>query len=455
MLSWIKRTLAAGLLAGLAGLTACGGGSSDEDPTVAQTLTSYPEFSILAEAVAAAELTPALGNTGARLTLFAPTNDAFAALLSELGLTQAQLLANKPLLTRVLTYHVLGQAVTSPQVPTGQAITTLQGGSLTAARGGAGLVLTDERGRTSRVTRADLHARNGVVHVIDRVVLPRGTVVEMARANPDFSLLVQALDAAGLSGTLGGTGPFTVFAPTNAAFTALLQELGLTSQALLANQALLTQVLTYHVLSPQLVRKADIRPGRAVTPLQGGFFKIDVAGDVATIVDGRNRSSRIVATDLAATNGVIHVVDRVLLPPDRTIVQTAQALPDFSLLVEAVVAADLAGILSQPGPFTVFAPTNAAFAALLQELGTTQEALFADKALLRKVLTYHVIAGVVLKADVPLATPITTLQSDTFTVDATLSVTDQRARSAKLVATDVLTSNGVIHVLDRVILPRP
>jgi uncharacterized surface protein with fasciclin (FAS1) repeats len=355
----------------------------------------------------------------------------------------------------VLTYHVLGTAVTSPAVPAGPPIATLQGGSLTAARSGGGLALTDERGRTARVTRADLHARNGVVHVIDRVVLPRGTVVEMARANPDFSLLVQALDAAGLSGTLGGTGPFTVFAPTNAAFTSLLQELGLTSQALLANQTLLTQVLTYHVLSPQLVRKADIRPGRAVTPLQGAFFKIDVAGDAATIVDGRNRSSRIVATDVAATNGVIHVVDRVLLPPDRTVVQTAQALPDFSLLVEAVVAADLAGILSQPGPFTVLAPTNAAFAALLQELGTTKEALFADKTLLRKVLTYHVIAGVVLKADVPLATPITTLQSDTFTVDGTLSVTDQRGRRAKLVATDVLTSNGVIHVLDRVILPRP
>jgi uncharacterized surface protein with fasciclin (FAS1) repeats len=162
-----------------------------------------------------------------------------------------------------------------------------------------------------------------------------------------------------------------------------------------------------------------------------------------------------VATDVAATNGVIHVVDRVLLPPNRTVVQTAQALPQFSLLVEAVVAADLAGILSQPGPFTVFAPTNDAFVALLQELGVTKEALFADKALLRQVLTYHVIAGAVLKAEVPLATPIATLQSGSFTVDATLTVTDQRGRQAKLSTTDVLASNGVIHVLDRVILPRP
>ena len=450
MLSWIKRTLAVGLLAGLA---ACGGG--EEDATVAQTLTSYPEFSILAEAVAAADLTPALADTHAQLTLFAPTNDAFAALLAELGLTKAQLLADKPLLTRVLTYHVLGKTVTSANVPVGQPVATLQGGNLVASRGAAGLVLTDERNRTARITATDLHARNGVVHVIDRVVLPRGTVVEMARANPDFSLLVQALDAAGLAGTLGGTGPFTVFAPTNAAFGALLQELGITREALFADRALLTQVLTYHVLSPQLVRKADIRPGRAVTPLQGAFFKIDVTGEAAVITDGRNRSSNIVATDVAATNGVIHVVDRVLLPPNRTVVQTAQALPQFSLLVEAVVAANLADILSQPGPFTVFAPTNAAFEALLQELGVTKDALFADKALLRQVLTYHVIAGAVLKAEVPLATPIATLQSGSFTVDATLTVTDQRGRQAKLSTTDVLASNGVIHVLDRVILPRP
>ncbi|MEN9417895.1 MAG: hypothetical protein RI988_1515 [Pseudomonadota bacterium] len=450
MLSWITRTLAVGLLAGLA---ACGGG--EEDPTVAQTLTSYPEFSILAEAVAAADLTPALADANAQLTVFAPTNDAFAALLGELGVTKAQLLADKPLLTRVLTYHVLGKTVPSANVPLGQPVATLQGGNLVASRGASGLVLTDERTRTARITATDLHARNGVVHVIDRVVLPRGTVVEMARANPDFSLLVQALDAAGLAATLGGTGPFTVFAPTNAAFSSLLQELGITREALFADRALLTQVLTYHVLSPQLVRKADIRPGRAVTPLQGAFFKIDVTGDAAVITDGRNRTSRIVATDVAATNGVIHVVDRVLLPPDRTVVQTAQALPQFSLLVEAVVAADLAGILSQPGPFTVFAPTNEAFAALLQELGVTKEALFADKTLLRQVLTYHVIAGAVLKAEVPLATPIATLQSGSFTVDATLTVTDQRGRQAKLSTTDVLASNGVIHVLDRVMLPRP
>ena len=450
MFNWLKRLALAGVVALVA---ACGGGH--EDPTIAQTVGADSRFSILSAAVAAADLGPALADPNARLTVFAPTNEAFAALLAELGVTQAQLLADKALLTRVLSYHVLGTTVTSPHVPLGKPIATLQGGSLQASLQAARLVLTDERGRVARVTTTDLHALNGVVHVIDRVVLPRGNVVEMAKANPDFSLLVEAVAKAGLANTLSGAGPFTVFAPTNAAFTALLQELGTTKEALFADTALLGKVLTYHVLSPQLVRKADIRPGKAVTPLQGGFFKIDTDGAVPLITDGRNRTSRIVATDVAATNGVIHVVDRVLLPANRTVVQTAQALPQFSLLVEAVVAADLATILSQPGPFTVFAPTNDAFVALLQELGTTKEALFANTALLRQVLTYHVLGGTVLKADVPVGAPITTLQAGTFTVDATLTLTDQRGRRSRLTATDVLTSNGVIHVIDRVILPSP
>jgi len=139
----------------------------------------------------------------------------------------------------------------------------------------------------------------------------------------------------------------------------------------------------------------------------------------------------------------------------RNIVQTAQADARFSILVEAVVAADLASTLSAPGPFTVFAPTNTAFAALLQELGVTKEQLLADKALLTQVLTYHVVSGRVLRAQVPVATPITTVQGQSFTIDANLAITDQRGRTARITETDLLASNGVIHVIDRVILPRP
>ncbi len=279
---------------------------------------------------------------------------------------------------------------------------------------------------------------------------PHRNIVEVAQNTPDLSILVEAVVAAGLAPTLS-TGTLTVFAPTNAAFAALLTELGVTKQALLANKPLLTAVLAYHVLS-STVPLASVPVGKAITPVGGGFFKIESTRGLK-ITDGRNRVSNITANDIQASNGVVHLVDRVLLPANKDIVATAQALPDFSILVEAVVAAGLVETLQGTGPFTVFAPTNAVFAALLAELGVSKAALLADKALLTKVLTYHVLPSRVLKAEVPVGKPITTVQGQTFTINASLQITDQNARVVNLVGTDVFTSNGVIHVVDRVLLP--
>jgi len=283
----------------------------------------------------------------------------------------------------------------------------------------------------------------------------QANIVQLAQGNPNLSVLVEAVVAADLVSTLSGPGPFTVFAPTDAAFTALLAELGVTKAQLLADRALLTQVLTYHVL-PARVPASAVPAGQAITTVEGSIFKIDAtAGGALVITDGRNRQSNITQTDVSASNGVVHVIDRVLLPANQDIVQTAQASADFSVLVEAVVAANLVPTLQGTGPFTVFAPTDAAFAALLAELGVTKDALLANTALLTEVLTYHVVPGRVLAAGVPVGTPITTVQGDSFSVNASLAITDQRGRTANIVATDVLTSNGVIHVVDRVILPAP
>jgi uncharacterized surface protein with fasciclin (FAS1) repeats len=281
---------------------------------------------------------------------------------------------------------------------------------------------------------------------------PQPNLVQTLQADAQYSILVEAVVAADLAETLNGSGPFTVFAPTNAAFASLLTELGVTKAQLLANTELLTAVLTYHVL-PSSVPKASVPLGKAIGTVQGGIFKIDSVGADLIVTDGRNRTSKIVATDLGASNGVIHTIDKVILPADKNIVQTAQGIPDFSILVEAVVAAELVEALSAAGPLTVFAPTNAAFAALLEELGVSKEALLANKPLLTAVLTYHVLDGRVLKADVPVGPAIETLQGETFSVDATLTITDQRGRTAGIDTTDVLTSNGVIHVIDTVILP--
>ena len=279
-------------------------------------------------------------------------------------------------------------------------------------------------------------------------------IVELAQATPDLSFLVEAVVSAELVDTLKGAGPFTVFAPTNAAFAALLTELGLSKAQLLADKALLKTVLTYHVL-PAKVERAQVPRGKAVSTVQGSILKVEASGTDLTITDGRNRSARILATDIQAKNGVIHTINRVILPANKNIVETAQALPQFSVLVEAVLAANLQGTLSGAGPFTVFAPTNDAFTALLAELNISKAALLADTALLTKVLTYHVLAGRVLKADVPVNTPITTVQGGTISVSSTFVLADQRGRNSNITATDVLTSNGVIHVIDKVILPAP
>ena len=307
------------------------------------------------------------------------------------------------------------------------------------------------------------------------VVAPK-SILATAQATADLSYLVAAVQFASdnndLVNLLGASGTLTVFAPTNAAFDKLAQTLTGNANAkgpdilVPANKALVKTVLQYHVLT-SVVKAADIPFGKAITPAAGGFFKIDVVAGKPVITDGRNRKTNIIATDITASNGVVHLLDAVLLPADKTIVQTAIASkPEFTSLVAALQFAsngdDLVTTLSGAGPFTVFAPTNAAFDALAKELtgnaaATATDILVpANKALVRSVLTYHVVAARVLKADITVNSPITTVQGKTFVIQATatgVAITDGRNRVSNITATDVLNSNGVIHVIDKVILP--
>ena len=204
--------------------------------------------------------------------------------------------------------------------------------------------------------------------------------------------------------------------------------------------------LKYHVLGAS-VPKASVPLGKAITPLAGGIVKIDAAGAGMVVTDGRNRKANITSTDVMASNGLIHVIDKVLLPPDKNIVQTAQALPQFSILVEAVMAANLQGALSAAGPLTVFAPTNDAFAALLTELGMTKAQLLANTPLLTKVLT---VAGKVMAKDVK-AGKVKTVQGSELTLSTTGGV---MVDGAKVIAADIVADNGVIHVIDSLVLPK-
>lgn len=268
-------------------------------------------------------------------------------------------------------------------------------------------------------------------------------IVDTAVAAGSFKTLVAAVKAAGLVDTLKGDGPFTVFAPTDAAFAKLPKG---TVESLLKpeNKAKLQAILTYHVVAGK-VNAADVVKLSSAATVQGQQVAIAVNNGKVSI-DNAN----VVKTDIETSNGVIHVIDSVLLPSDRDIVDTAAANGSFTTLVAAVKAAGLVDTLKSDGPFTVFAPTDAAFAKLPE--GTVASLLKPEnKDKLVAILTYHVVAGKVMASDVVQISSAKTVNGKS----ASVSVNNGGVMidAAKVVATDIETSNGVIHVIDSVILP--
>jgi uncharacterized surface protein with fasciclin (FAS1) repeats len=281
------------------------------------------------------------------------------------------------------------------------------------------------------------------------------TIVELAQETPELSLLVEAVIAADLVGTLSGEGPFTVFAPTNAAFEAALSALGVELSDL--SQAQIAGLLLYHTLSGR-VTSSDLSDTYVSTLSPGGpgltntSLQIQVTGGVKF-----NGSASPVTVDINASNGIIHIIDEVMLPKD--VVELALANPNFTSLVAALTRADLTAdfvdILSGEGPFTVFAPTNAAFAALLSDLGLSNLADVPVETL-EEVLKYHVVAGANVRSSaLSNGQVVTTFQGDDFTINlgSGASITTSSGGSANIVLTDVQGTNGVIHVVDAVLVP--
>jgi len=269
------------------------------------------------------------------------------------------------------------------------------------------------------------------------------TIAEYASSDANFSILVQALAKADLVNVLNGTGNFTVFAPTNAAFTELFTELGISGIDALTKETL-TPILLYHVLGTE-AKSSMITSGyyKTLSPAQGSFLsmKVDVASGVKL-----NKTTNVTTVDVDVKNGVIHVIDRVLLPP--TVVGQALNNDSFSILVQAVVKANLVETLNGSGPFTIFAPTNAAFEALFATLGISGIADLTAEQLV-PILTYHVVGGNVLSTQLQ-AGNVETLNGS---ITVTLSPVPTINGNSKIVATDVQASNGVIHVIDQVLLP--
>lgn len=276
------------------------------------------------------------------------------------------------------------------------------------------------------------------------------SIVEIAVGNSDFSILVSALQKAELVDALSGEGPFTVFAPTNDAFVKLIGELGITAEQLL-NHPQLSEVLLYHVVSGK-VMSTDLSSGMKAGTLLGEEITVDLSSGV------KINSSKVTAADVEATNGVIHIIDTVLVPSTfkldaaslpKTVVDIALSSSDFSMLVSLLQKADLVGALQGDGPFTVFAPTNAAFEKLLSELGISASDLM-NQPDLAKVLLYHVVSGKVMSGDLSDGLKAPTLNGEELMFDLKSGV---KVNTSNVVAADIESENGVVHVIDSVLVP--
>jgi transforming growth factor-beta-induced protein len=406
-------------------------------------LTKYPD------------LVSTLSGTG-QFTVFAPTNEAFAGLLTAIGQSSLDDIP-EDVLRDVLEYHVIaGAAVRSTALSNGD-VATVGGESITISISG-GVRLNN----ASNVITADVEATNGIVHVVDAVLVPPtmrpiiATIVAPAFFNKQFTTLVAAIRAASPSVLTALLGPDkkTLFAPTNAAFAAA----GITA---LPDRATLDAVLTYHVLAGE-VRAADIATGSSSATTLGGKNIYLSKGAAGVFING---TTKVTTPNVLASNGVIHIIDRTLLPPTQTIAEIVVAsssatTPQFTQLLAAV--AKVPAILeaaSASGNLTVFAPTDAAFQALYTALGVADmnalEAAIGNEKL-AQVLQHHIVGARVFSSDLTSGSVGTLNQSVTVNVtNLTISDANGSTPPANLVASllNIHATNGVIHVIDKVLIP--
>jgi len=509
-------------------------GTIEEVADIVDIASASGDFTTLVAAVEAAGLVETLKGDGP-FTVLAPTDAAFAALPA--GTVESLLADPSGALTDILLYHVIAGDVMAADVvaSVGQEVETVGGNTFAVVVDNHELRLQDGAGNLIALVATDILAANGVIHVDESMAMDdsmasdesmamddsmasdesmamddthddmadsgamaaeMADIVDIAAGSDSFTTLVAAVQAAGLVDTLKGEGPFTVLAPTDDAFAALPAG---TVESLLADPSgALTDILLYHVI-PGNVMATDVvaSVGQSVETAGGNTFAIVVADGELRFQDGAGNLVALVATDIVASNGVIHVIDAVLLPPAgdemasdeammademasdeammaeeaghdmadsgemvaelADIVDTAVGAGSFTTLVAAVQAAGLVETLKGEGPFTVFAPTDDAFAAL--PAGTVETLLANPSGALTDILLYHVVAGAVMAADVVGLDghDVATVGGGTITVAIDgdhVFLHDGAGNAIEVVTTDIKTSNGVIHVIDGVLLPQ-
>ena len=404
--------------------------ANDDIPTNAAATGVHDS---LVAALAHVDLVTTLEGTGP-FTVFAPTDQAFTD--AGIDLADFNTPEEKATLSDILLYHVVSASVPSSAVTDGMLATMVNGDKVKFGVS-SGTVTVG----TATVTTADVQASNGIIHVIDKVLMPPVDIPATAQTTGIHNSLVAAVIQADLLPTLQGTGPFTVFAPTDQAFT----DAGIDLAALdnPTGKQTLSDILLYHVVSAE-VQSSDVTECMSADAANGQPLSFTV-GDTVMVND-----ANVTLTDVVTSNGLIHVIDKVLTPSDtpNNIPRTAQCTGIHDSLVAGVIQAELLSTLQGPGPFTVFAPTDQAFTDAgidLASLDTPE-----GKATLSDILLYHVVSGEVPASAVTECLSATAVNGQplSFTVDGGVMVND-----ATVTLADVSTSNGVIHVIDKVLTP--
>ena len=395
---------------------------TEDIPTVAAGTTFHDS---LVAALTQAGLVSTLEGSGP-FTVFAPTDQAFI----DLGVDISTLTDSE--LSKILLYHVYDGTVPASAVADGMMAEMMNGDKVSFTNDGTTVMVG-----SATVTQPDVAASNGIIHVIDKVLMPPTDIPTTASGTGNHNTLVNAVVDADLLSTLEGEGPFTVFAPTDQAFTELGVDLSTLSQSELSN------ILQYHVVGAEVPASAvtDCMSADAANTQPLSF----TVGESGVMVNDAN----VIMTDVISSNGLIHVIDKVLMPTDtpKDIPRTAQCTGEHNSLVAAVVQAELLTTLQGDGPFTVFAPTDQAFADAGIDLAALDTP--AGKAVLTDILTYHVVDSNVPSSALTNGMVATALNTNELVFDLTNGV---KVNDANVVTADVTTSNGVIHVIDKVLM---
>ena len=415
----------------------------DNTNTIVDVASANDDFSMLVDALILADLDDVLSDEDAKFTVFAPTNTAFESLLTELGYDDLEDIPTETL-TSVLLYHVMDGEAEASDVQTGYYSTKSDGPEDNYTLSIYVDMEAEMINSRATITDTDILADNGVIHVVDKVLLPL-SLSGHAAANSAFSILEEIVSKANLTETLNSELiSFTVFAPVDAAFVELFTNLGFTLDDMSVEE--LTPILLYHVIEG-IIPSADLVSGYIYTQSSVGDENVSLQISVGENVI-LNGNSQVIVADVVATNGIIHAIDEVLIPP--ALVDLALDNSDFSYLVEALVKADLVEALSSEGPFTVFAPTNTAFEALFEALDV-EGINGIDDETLEAVLLSHVVSGYYLSTDLSNGTLQTLNAEKALSINVDNGVVIEG--DINVVLADIKGTNGVVHVIDKVIVP--